>query len=246
MSTDVIVPVPTPQGSRPYTRIVQYPFVFLVPYTAQTPVCQLLWEHVNANRQPNILTLRLINVVSGNPCTVSVQCETKDDMVTYWETTQDTTSLNQSDHPCNLSPPACAKQAPLTHPRDSDSSTPASIKPDRLARGALLALLNTLGLVWQRSSNISHTAGTPQEEMDDEEIPELKLLRASMRIGEDVRAYRVIIKQDCRISQGGAEVIFCISFSFGRCVRGNNTLSCRCPEPKKEEDYDHGLTITIE
>lgn len=229
-----------------YTKIVQNSFILLIPYTTPSPVCELLWQHVNANTQPAILTLQLIDTSSGESHTVSVRCQTGANMETYWDTTRDITSLNPSDHPCNLSPPACAKQAPLAHPRDSDSSTPASIKPARLARGALLASLNTLGLVWQRSSNISHTAGTPQEEMDDEEIPELKLLRASMRIGEDVRAYRVIIKQDCRISQGGAEVIFCISFSFGRCVRGNNTLSCRCSEPEDNRDYDHGLALTIE
>lgn len=242
MSTDIRVP--TLQGPRYYTEIVRPAFVFLVPYTPQVPVCTMLWQNLNTKRQTKTLTLPLIDTVSGTSRVVSVQCETGGAMETYWETTQDMTGLKQSDHPCNLDPPACIKPAPVADPYDA--ITTASSGPVQPTRNVFTSLLYKLRSPKKKSLGTSDPCNTTQEEIGDDEIPALKLLRTAMHIEESVRAYQVIISRYCRVSPGKSPVIFCISFSFGRCIRGNNILSCRCPEPEGDGGYDHGLTLTIE
>jgi hypothetical protein len=207
------------------------PLVLLLPYVSGTPVCGLLWKNMKQNDKGNHFLLELIDPTSERTFTVSIRCVSGCNLDIDWDTTAELATLEDSGHPCNTHHPPClgkSVRVQETH-RSNTSAT-------------------TLVRFWQKITQGTRPKGNhsspdvERETLDDTEIPELTLLRSSLQITPDRRAYRVVIEKHCRKDAQGIATVFCITLSFGRCGLGHNILSFRC----REGNENGGLTITIQ
>lgn len=203
-------------------------FVLLLPSVPGTPVCELLWASMQQNNKGSSFTLKLIDPLFERTFEVSIRCVSGRGLYVEWDTTADPKRISDSGHPCNTSRPPCLGQTIRT-PDIPPQETPVRTRIhfwERIFSG--------------RKRQSCSSSDTEQETVEDTEIPELSLLRASLQLAPDRRAYRVIIDKHFRQDAPETETMFCITLSFGRCGLGQNMLSIRC----QEGDHD-GLTIDI-
>lgn len=227
MPTDTIMSA-DPGGFPHFHTETLPPFVFLLPSVPGIPVCGLLWRSINQRNKEGSFSLELIDPISERTFGVSIRCISGRNLDTEWDTTTEFKNLDHSGHPCNTSRPPCLGQTIRT-PDMPPQETPARTRIrfwEKIFSG--------------RKRQSCSSSDTKQETVEDTEIPELSLLRASLQLAPDCRAYRIIIEKHFRQDAPETETMFCVTLSFGRCGLGQNMLSIRC----QEGDHD-GLTIDI-
>ena len=176
----------------------------LLPVIPEISACKSLQQAMQGMNLENCLVLQLVNPVTHETHNISIRCVNGGALYTDWEDTAPTSDIDtiQSNNPCNTEMPPCRR----SHSGQKTSHPPTSFFH-----------------IFQRRSDPS-VEGT-----GDTEIPKLKLLRSSLQLTHDTRIYQVIIQQHFRTDNLGEQIMFCVTLSFGRCGRGQNTLSIRCP-----------------
>lgn len=226
MPTDTIMSA-DPGGFPHFHTKTLPPFVLLLPSVSGTPVCGLLWRSINQRNEEGSFSLELIDPISERTLMASIRCVSGGSLDTEWDTTTELRSLDHSGHPCNTSHPPCLGQTirtPDMPPRETPTGTHTPFWK----------------IVFGRKRQSCSLPDTEQETVKDAEIPELSLLRTSLQLASDCRAYRVIIDKHFRQDTPETRILFCITLSFGRCGLGQNMLSIRCQEGDRD-----GLTIDI-
>lgn len=224
------------QNLESYATEILPPLLLLVPYNPQHPVCESLWGHVRraALKQSTLyhFTLELLDPLSERTQTIKIRCLGGGTLDTDWDTTYELRDINDSGHPCNTPHPPCLRKPIETRATPPDADQP-HITPSTL---------------WERlqfwkhpDSRRSLTRDNQELFPEDTEIRELALLRSSVLISPDLRTYRVIIQIHSRVDTSGRKIVFSVTFFFGRCGRGENTLSIRC----QYGDQD-GLIVDIQ
>ncbi len=224
------------QNLESYTTEILPPLLLLVPHNPQHPVCEALWSHVRraALRQSTLhhFTLELLDPLSERTQTIEIRCRSGGTLDTDWDTTYELRNLEDSGHPCNTPHPPCLGKPTETREEPSEADQP-HITP--------LTLWQRLRF-WKRPHNRRSSNKTNQAPFpEDTEIRELSLLRSSGLISPDRRAYKVLIQIHSRVDESGRKIVFLATFSFGRCGRGENTLSIRC-----QYGDQNGLIIDIQ
>ena len=219
-----------------YDTKILHPLLLLVPYNPQHPVCESLWGHVRSEalRQSTLyhFTLELLDPLSERTQTIKIRCLSGGTLDTDWDTTYELRNLDDSGHPCNTPHPPC-----LGKPTETNEEPPDAAQ-SRVTSHTLWERLQ----FWKRSDYRRSSTRNNQESFpEDAETKELTLLRSSVLISPDLRTYQVIIQIHSRVNESGRKIVFLVTFSFGRCGRGENTLSIRC----QYGDQD-GLIIDIQ
>lgn len=219
-----------------YTTEIFSPLFLLVPHDQSRPVCEALWSHVQraALKQLTLhhFTLELLDPLSERTQTIEIRCRSGGTLDTDWDTTYELRNLEDSGHPCNTPHPPCLGKPTETRKEPSDADQPHITPPTLQERLFFWRRPHN-----RRSSNKANQAPFPE----DTEIRELALLRSSGLISPDRRAYRVLIQSHSRVDESGRKILFLITLSFGRCGRGENTLSIRC-----QYGDQNGLIIDIQ
>lgn len=220
-----------------YATEIFSPLLLLVPHNQPRPVCEALWSHVKKAtlRQSalNQFTIELLNPLSERTQTITIHCVSGDPLDTDWDTTYELKNIEDSGHPCNTPRPPC-----LGKPEESPETY---ADKDQLCTAPLPTLRERL-CFWRRPHNPQSSSKANQTPFpEDTEIKPLALLRSSLLISPDCRVYRVLIQSHSRVDESGRKILFLITLSFGRCGRGENTLSIRCQYGDRD-----GLIINIE
>ena len=231
MSTDIISP--DSDGSYlPYTRAIGPPLILLLKHVPEIPVCELLWKNMGQHNKGSLFTLELIDPLSEQTRVFSTRCISGKSLDIYWDTSVEFSGITYSSgHPCNMERPPCLGKTTRVQ------VIPPPTTPIVIHRSLWQQMVQRIRPEKKRAAL---PPDSEPEAPDDVEIPELPLLRSSLQLAPDLRAYRVIIETHHQPDVSGKETIFCSTLSFGRCGRGQNMLSLRC----QEGDGD-GLIVTI-
>ena len=213
----------------PYTRSIGPPFILLLPYATGTPVCGLLWDSMDRRNKGDSFSLELIDPVSEMRRVLSARCISGRQLDIDWDTTAELRHIDHSGHPCNMSHPPCLGKAMRIQ------TTPPPETPVMIPQNFWGKIRQAIAPGRKRLAPDSEP-----ESPDDVELPELALFRSSLQLAPDLRTYRVIVETHHQRSGSGQDTIFCLTLSFGRCGRGHNMLSLRCPTGDSD-----GLTVDI-
>ncbi len=230
--------------------------LFFVPKKAFGTACSSLWEQLWASSSvlspsfpnPNQFTLQLIDPLSGQERTVSIQCASEGRLQPLFDTTANSDSLSDCIHPCNKKDPPCLGTPPPE--LEEDTPRPIIYAPPPQKSSPLKKLFVKIVAFFRsrKRLGVSHQpasqARPPAIESKKSGILAQVPLPASLQIPPNCHAYQVIIRCDYRriLTNGafGDETLFSVCLSFDRCGLGITTLSFRCAWGDT-----HGLILNI-